>query len=327
MAIIFDGKSFAKEKEVKLIEEIKRLSEKGIKPKLVSILIGDNPASILYINLKKKAAERIGCALEVVYFPQDTSMIRIIEVINEMNTNQSVHGIMVQLPLPRNFSKEDRDEIINAIAKEKDVDGLREDSSFLTPTVKAVLEVIKEATLYLPFQPEAHANGLSSSGRDRPLDEKVVIIGAKGFEGKKIFKVLKEMGYEVEGVDRKTPYRSYLALPAQSYAVDGGAPSRGDFTGQAKNADILISATGSPGIIGKDEVKEGAVVIDVGSPKGDVKTEEIMKKASFISPVPGGLGPVTISCLLENLVDKFISLREKSLYPGIRRISSKVRPN
>ena len=171
MAIIFDGKSFAKEKEVKLIEEIKRLSEKGIKPKLVSILIGDNPSSILYINLKKKAAERIGCALEVVYFPQDTSMIRIIEVINEMNTNQSVHGIMVQLPLPRNFSKEDRDEIINAIAKEKDVDGLREDSSFLTPTVKAVLEVIKEATLYLPFQPEAHANGLSSSGRGRPLDD------------------------------------------------------------------------------------------------------------------------------------------------------------
>ena len=173
---------------------------------------------------------------------------------------------MIPLPLPKNFSEKDRDEIIKTITKEKDVDGLQDDSPYLTPTVKSVLEVIKEATPHVTLKVP-------------PL--KVAVVGARGFEGKKIFKVLNEMGYEVEGLDRKIE----------------------NLKTKTKEADILISVTGSPGIIGKEEVKEGAVIIDVGSPKGDVKTEEIMEKAAFISPVPGGIGPVTISCLLENLVE------------------------
>jgi methylenetetrahydrofolate dehydrogenase (NADP+)/methenyltetrahydrofolate cyclohydrolase len=229
-------------------------------------LVGDDPASVLYVNLKKKAAEKVGATLDVRSMMSDIGRVGIINLITNLNKDKSVHGIMVQLPLPDNYSKEDRDEIINSIAKGKDVDGLRDDSPYLTPTVKAVLEVVREATP-------------SNTLKAWPL--KVVVVGAKGFEGKKICKVLKAMDYDVEGIDRKT----------------------NDWKLVTRSADILISVTGSPGIIGKDEVKEGAVVIDVGSPKGDVKTEEVKEKVSFISPVPGGIGPVTISCLLENLVE------------------------
>src|SRR3989344_1576745 len=276
MTIIFNGRVFARQKEKDLRFKILDLRRKGVKPKLVSILVGENPASILYVNLKKKAAERIEAEVDVrnmVSRPKDDQPLaedigkkEISDLIESVNQDKNVHGIMVQLPLPENFSLKDRNEILNAIAKEKDVDGLREDSPFLTPTVKATLEVIKEATQYVTL-------------KAWPL--KLVVVGAGGFEGRKIYKVLKEMGYEVEGLDRKSE----------------------NFKQVIVTADILISVTGSPGIIGSGEIKEGAVVIDVGSPKGDVVTREVLGKASFISPVPGGVGPVTISCLLENLVD------------------------
>ena len=269
MAIIFDGKTFAREKEIKLKEEIKRLSERSIKPKLVSILVGDNPASVMYVKLKKKAAERVGAEEEGRSMMTDVRKEKIIGLIQTLNKDESTHGIMVQLPLPANFSEKDRDEIIKTIAKEKDVDGLREDGLYLTPTVKAVLEVVREATPYITLKVP-------------PL--KVAVVGAKGFEGKKIFKVMKEMVYVVEGLDREIE----------------------NLNTKTRQADILISVTGSPGIIGKEEIKDGAVIIDVGSPKGDVKADEIIDKAAFISPVPGGIGPITISALLENLVEAAI---------------------
>ncbi|OGM21769.1 hypothetical protein A2863_00130 [Candidatus Woesebacteria bacterium RIFCSPHIGHO2_01_FULL_38_9b] len=266
---VFDGKAHAKQKEEDLRYRIQDLRKKGVVPKLVSILVGDDPASHLYISLKKKAGERVGAEVDVRSMMSDVRREEIVGLIQALNKNKSVHGIMVQLPLPKKFSRKDRDEMINTISKKKDVDGLREDSLFLTPTVKAVLEVIREATPYVVRQ----------SYREHPYT--VCVVGYRGFEGRKILNVLNEMGYEVEGLGRKTS----------------------DLKQKTKGADILISVTGTPGIIGKEEIKDGAVVIDVGSPRGDVKTEEILNKASFISPVPGGVGPVTISCLLENLVE------------------------
>lgn len=261
---IFDGRAFAAKKEVELKREVTKLKAKGITPKLVSILVGNDPASHLYVNLKKKAAERVGAEVEIKAFPENEDISNILDFIGSTNTNSSVHGIMVQLPLPEKFTDEDRDLIINTINSKKDVDGLRNDSHFLTPTVKSVLFALKEA----------------SENIVRP-DMQVVVVGHTGFEGGKIYKVLTEMGYEVDGVDSTTK----------------------DLKENTQKADILISATGSPRIIHGDMVKDGSVIIDIGAPKGDVVKEEVIGKAAFLSPVPGGIGPVTIVSLLENLID------------------------
>ncbi len=251
MAKIFDGRQLAIAKEAKLKEEVSLLKQKGITPKLVSIVVGDDPASKLYVSLKKKAAEKVGARLEIKKFQASISVDQLIKLIKDLNNDESVHGVMAQLPLPSNFSKKDRDQIINSILAKKDVDGMGGDSPFLTPVVKAVIEVIRQANKYLP------------TGRET----NVSVVGARGFIGKKIVKVLKEMGYRIKK--------------------------------ETLQADILISATGEPELIKKDMVKEGAVVIDVGAPIGDVD-KEVHQKASFITPVPGGVGPMTIAGLLAN---------------------------
>ena len=271
MLRIFDGKALALAKLNKLTLQVEKLKEKGVTPKLVSILVGDNPASTLYVNLKKKAGEKVGVEVEIIHLPKNEKSEELKNLIDKFNKDESVHGIMVQLPLPKKFSKKERDEIIGRIAKEKDVDGLHHDSFYLTPTVKAILEAVKQA------------NPLSKHSY------KVCIVGHKGFEGRKIYRIFKKMGYKVDGADSKTK----------------------DLKNKSLKADILISATGKAGLIRGGMVKEGAVVIDVGSPKGDVKTEEAGEKASFISPVPGGVGPVTIACLLENLMQSTIYLSRR----------------
>lgn len=279
--VIFDGRKFASEKEEKLKREITKFKKKGVAPKLVSILVGNDPASTLYVNLKKKAGERIGVKVEILKLDDNIRFDELIHRIKNLNDDESTHGIMVQLPLPKNFSEKDRDRILDSISKGKDVDGLRNNSSYLTPTVKSVLYALKEASEYIvPFD-KLRVN--------LPLKEfsyKVVVVGYSGFEGGKIYKVLKEIGYEVEGADSKTK----------------------NLKDKTASADILISATGYPELIRGNMIKKESIVIDVGSPKGDVVKEEVMGKASFLSPVPGGIGPVTIVSLLENLVNSSSSI-------------------
>lgn len=266
----FDGKKIAAEKERELKKEAERLRRKGITPGLVSIVVGDVGGGRFYQNLKKKAAQRIGAEIKIISLNPGVSLGEIKAKIEKYNSDVKVHGVMVQLPLPGNLKLKTKD-LINAIDPQKDVDGLREDSQFLTPVVKAVLAALIEATYIL----SAGSNRLN-------VGLKTVVVGAKGFEGGKITRILKEMGYEVEGVDVETETKS-LKL-------------------KAKSADILISVTGSPGLIRPEMVKDGVAVIDVGSPEGDVD-KKVYKKAAFVSPVPGGIGPVTISMLLENLVE------------------------
>jgi len=261
MATIFDGRLFAAEKEASLILKVMGLKARGVYPKLASILVGNNPASELYVNLKKKEAEKIGAEVDIYFVSEKTKIDDIVLLIDTLNTDENVHGIMVQLPLPASLSKF-KDQVIDSISPSKDVDGLRSDSQFLHPTSKAVVDILKFAEKGLEVSPKT-----------------VCVVGATGMVGTPLVKELKEEGYEVIECDTKTSDLKSLTL----------------------QGEVLISTTGIPGLIKNDMVKRDAIVIDVGSPKGDVEIG-IEKIASFVTPVPGGVGPVTISALLENLV-------------------------
>ncbi len=258
MTKYFDGRAYAHEKEEMLTGKVNGLISKGVVPKLVSIIIGEDEGSILYQNLKKKAAERIGALVEIRKLALDTKKEEIVKMISDLNQDIGVDGIMIQLPLPDNYSKDDTDGLINAIGKDKDVDGLREDGEFITPVVEAVMDAIPSN------------NHLSE----------VAVLGANGFEGKRIVKRLKELGY-----------KNIFEL----------GRSDNDLKKTLITADIVISATGQPDLVKREMIKRGVVLIDVGSPRGDI-SNECYEKASFVSPVPGGIGPATIANLIENLV-------------------------
>jgi methylenetetrahydrofolate dehydrogenase (NADP+) / methenyltetrahydrofolate cyclohydrolase len=264
MAIVFDGRKFAAQKEEKLAIRMLGLKARGVYPKLASILVGDNPASRLYVNLKKKAAEKIGAEVDIYLIKENSKLDELLLLIKTLNTDKTVQGIMIQLPLPQSFVN-CKLEIVNSIAPAKDVDGLRTDSLFLHPTSKAVIEIVDEARKQLKIE---------------NLELKICVVGATGMVGRPLVHELKEEKYEVIECNAKTV----------------------DLKEKTLQGDILISATGVPNIIKEDMVKPGAVVIDVGSPKGDVDFLQVEKVVSYISPVPGGVGPVTIGCLLENLI-------------------------
>ena len=262
MAIIFEGRPFAAEKEEALILKVLKLREKSITPHLVSIIVGEDPASHLYVGLKKKAVERIGGEVTVVSLSLSTSLSKILEVIEFYNNDPQIQGIMVQLPLPSALVN-CKLEIVNSILPQKDVDGLRVDSPFLHPTAKTVMDIIDFANGYL----------------DLSKTLKCAVVGANGMVGKPVVKELRKKGYAVTECDINTP----------------------DLKKETLEADILVSATGRQRLITEDMIKKDAMVIDVGSPVGDCDLD-IKSKASFVTPVPGGVGPVTIACLLENLI-------------------------
>ncbi len=266
MATVFDGRRFAAEKEATLAIRVLGLKTRGVYPKLASILVGNDPASQLYANLKKKAAERIGAEVDIYLIKENSKPEDLILLIETLNTDITVHGIMIQMPIPGKMGVL-KEKIVNSIKPEKDIDGLRSDSPFLHPTSKAVIQILDEA----------------KKADDSPLVKepiKVVVVGATGMVGAPLVKELKEEKYEVITCDTSTP----------------------DLREKTLQGDIVVGCTGIPNLIKRNMVKRGVVVIDVGSPKGDVEFGEVEKVASYISPVPGGVGPVTITCLLENLI-------------------------
>jgi methylenetetrahydrofolate dehydrogenase (NADP+)/methenyltetrahydrofolate cyclohydrolase len=266
MPIIFDGKTFASQKEEILKGRVFGLKTRGVFPKLASIIVGDDPASKLYVGLKKKAAERIGAELDIYFLPEKTKIEDLILLIGTLNTDDTVQGIMIQMPLPEKISNS-KLAIINTIRPEKDVDGLQKDSRYLHPTSKAVIDILHKA------ETEKDVQAL----KDQPL--KVVVVGATGMVGAPLVKELKDEGYEVTECNTKTE----------------------DLRAETLKGDVVISATGTQGLIKGDMVQENTILIDVGSPKGDF-SPVAQDKAVFFTPVPGGVGPVTISCLLENLI-------------------------
>lgn len=279
--MIFNGKDFAQRKEEALKKEVEILRQKNIKPRLVSILADDSKESKLYISLKAKFAQRIGVIFEVHHFKIGTESMKIVADIEKANLDEKIHGVMIQLPV------DNQEKLLTAISPAKDVDCLTEENlglivlgkpKFLPATVKAVIEIIKEAL------------GLKIGAEEKWLaGRNVCIVGASIIVGKPLALLLSDAGATVT-VCRST------------------TENLAEFT---KKADILVSATGAAELVKEEMIKEGAVVIDVGISKlmregefrvvGDV-TEEVSKKASFLTPVPGGVGPVTVACLFENLL-------------------------
>lgn len=279
MVYIYDGKQFAKTKEDELKIRVEKLSRLGIKPKLAIILAGNDPSSILYISLKKKAAERIGIEVLLLQL-SEVSKNAIVNLIDQLNNDTSITGILLQLPLPGNLdNKELTKAIVKTIDLKKDVDGLRADSLFTSATTKAVLYAITEAQVkkFLPID-------LSTIS--------ICVVGGTGIVGSSIISELSRM-LATKGL----AFCGYI--PSNIEIVNSKTLDVGSFT---IKADLLISCAGVPNIIKKDIVKPGVVIIDIGSPKGDV-AENVWEVASFITPVPGGIGPMTVICLLENTIE------------------------
>jgi len=274
---LLDGKLVAQETYSRLKSEVLDLSGKGVKVKLVIILVGDNPSSLSYIRSKKKASEQIGVECEIIaYKPDEITSEKLIEIIQQLNGNPSVNGILVQLPLPDHVYEPD---IIKAISPMKDVDGftaynigkvfLSKEFEHLAPCTP--LGVIRLLEYY----------NIAVEGKE------ATVVGRSNIAGKPVSVMLLNRGATVTVCHSKTK----------------------DLVKHTKNADILVVAIGKPGFIKKEMVKEGAVVVDIGINRtdegklvGDVDFENVSKIASYITPVPGGCGLMTVASLMENTV-------------------------
>jgi len=281
--IIIDGKQVAADirAELKLkIDELKSNNKKV--PGLVAILVGENPASKVYVNMKHKACDEVGLNSKVENLDADISEDDLLDVINQYNSNDDFHGILVQLPLPAHINE---DRIIESILPSKDVDGFHPinvgkmmigKETFFPCTPFGILELLKRYNI-------------ETKGKH------VVVVGRSNIVGKPVANMLLQ---KKEGANA-------VVTVCHSAAVN-----LSEFT---KKADILIAAIGRPEFITADMVSDGCVVIDVGMNRvddpsakrgyklvGDVDFENVSKKASYITPVPGGVGPMTIAMLLQN---------------------------
>ncbi len=283
MAKIIDGKKISQEIKDEIKVEINKIKERGERvPGLVAILVGDNPASKVYVNSKKKACDYVGIKSEIVELPGNTEESKLLEIIDNYNANKEFDGILVQLPLPKHISEE---KIIEKIAPSKDVDGFH-------PQNFGNLVIGKDA--FIPCTPY----GITELLRRYKIEtsgKHTVIVGRSNIVGKPIANLM---------LQKHNGMNSIVTI------VHSAAKDLAYFT---KQADILIAAIGKPEYITGSMVKDGVVVIDVGinrvnAPEkkkgyklvGDVAFEEVEQRAEYITPVPGGVGPMTIAMLLKN---------------------------
>jgi methylenetetrahydrofolate dehydrogenase (NADP+)/methenyltetrahydrofolate cyclohydrolase len=283
-ATIIDGNQVAAEIRQELKTRVEKLGQNGVVPGLAVVLVGEDPASISYVTAKAKGCAEIGVREETVNMPPSTSEEDVIQAVVRLNNDPKFHGILVQLPLPKHI---DEKKVSHSIAPEKDVD------AFLPVNVGRLL--IGEPD-FLPCTPHGVQQLLIRSGND-PSGKHVVICGRSNIVGKPLMAMLMQ---KQKGAN------------ATVTICHTGTEDMAHFTRQA---DIVIAAAGKPHIITADMVKEGAVVIDVGVNRipdatrksgfrlaGDVDFEAVKEKASFITPVPGGVGPMTVTMLLMNTV-------------------------
>jgi len=269
---ILDGKKLSEEIKQEISLEVKQLQKKGITPTLVVILVGDDSASHTYVNAKKNACESVSINSQVYKFDANVEQSVILDKINSLNKDDSVDGILVQLPLPKHINEH---KIINAIDPKKDVDGFHPDN---VGRLSIGMEGFAPATPY----------GIIKLLNKYNIDlkgKKCIIVGASNIVGKPLSIMLTNMDATVCVCNIFTK----------------------DLKSECLSADILFSATGVIHLIKEDMVKEGAIVVDVGINKdengklvGDVDFEKVSKKCSYITPVPGGVGPMTIAMLLVN---------------------------
>jgi len=274
-AQIIDGKKIAEEVRAEIRAEVEELKKKGLVPGLAVILVGDNPASQIYVNNKHKACGELGIYSEVHRLPGDTSQEELLGLIDKLNYDKKIHGILVQLPLPEQI---DEKTVINAISPAKDVDGFG-------PANVGNL-VIGDDCFY-PCTPYGILVLLDKIGVD-PKGKRAVVVGRSNIVGKPVAMMLLHRHATVTICHTKTP----------------------DLAAECRNADILVVAAGRPKVVTGDMIKEGAVVIDVGVNRledgkvvGDVDFASASEKAGWITPVPGGVGPMTITMLMKNTVE------------------------
>ena len=277
MSLRIDGKKISSDIKEELKEQVKQLKEEGVSVCLAVIQVGNDPASSVYVNNKKKACAYVGINSRSYELPEDTTEEQLVELVKELNADDTVNGILVQLPLPAQI---DEDKIIRTISADKDVDGFHPESvgrlwigekGFLSCTPAGVIQLLKRS-------------GIEIAGKE------CVIIGRSNIVGKPMAIMLLEKNATVTVAHSKTKNLKELAL----------------------QADVIVAAVGKEKVVTADMVKPGAAVIDVGMNRnaegklcGDVDTEEVAKVAGYISPVPGGVGPMTIAMLLSNTVEAY----------------------
>lgn len=271
MATIIDGKLVSKKVKDEVANEVLTLKEKGVIPGLAVIIVGDDPASRVYVNNKKKACAQVGFYSEEYALPAEITMEELLDLIDVLNGRDDINGILCQLPLPKHL---DEKKVIDYISSSKDVDAFSPvnvgkimigDYDFLPCTPAGVMELLK------------HYN-IEVEGKE------CVVIGRSNIVGKPMGMLLLHKNGTVTICHSRTKNLKEVC----------------------KRADILVAAVGIAEFVTADMVKDGAVVIDVGMNRkdgklcGDVKFDEVSKKASFITPVPGGVGPMTIGMLMKN---------------------------
>ena len=284
---IIDGRKIAQDIENRLKQEVANIEEP---PVLAAILVGEDPASVLYIKIKEKACKEVGIGFQSYQLPVTSEQEKIIELIEKLNSDDKIDAIIIQLPLAKHF---DTEKIINAVSLAKDADALNQQSELRSPTVAAILEIFKKYNIDLK-------------------NKNICLVGYGRLVGKPLVKELENRGLKLDICDSETK----------------------NLTEYTKKADILISATGVPHLITAEMVKKGAVVIDAGtsiektprykiqdtkkvqiqnfqksvvsvktkSVVGDVDFDNVKNKTSYITPPTGGIGPITVAKLLENVM-------------------------
>ncbi|MBO1626603.1 bifunctional methylenetetrahydrofolate dehydrogenase/methenyltetrahydrofolate cyclohydrolase FolD [Bacillus arachidis] len=275
VAVIIKGNEVAEKKRAQLKEEVVKLKEQGIVPGLAVILVGEDPASRSYVKGKEKGCEQVGIYSELIEFPDTITEERLLAEIDRLNEDDRINGILVQLPLPKHIEEK---AIIERISPEKDVDGFHPicvgrmmtgQDTFLPCTPHGIVELVKETNLDI-------------------TGKHVVVIGRSNIVGKPVGQLFLNENATVTYCHSKTKNIKELS----------------------KLADILIVAVGRPKMVTADYIKEGAVVIDVGVNRletgklcGDVDFDNVLDIAGYITPVPKGVGPMTITMLLHNTVE------------------------
>ena len=274
MAQIIDGKALAQKVRNNLKKEVETLKAKGKNPKLAVIMVGNNPASKVYVKNKSKACEEIGVDYEEFLMDENTTMVELLNLIEELNNRKDINGILLQSPIPNHL---DINKAFNKIDYKKDVDGFHPinvgklsigQDCFISCTPFGVTKMLEEYKIQI-------------QGKN------VVILGRSNIVGKPLIQCMLQKNATVTVCHSKTENLKEIT----------------------KNADILIAAIGKAKFVTQDMVKNGAVIIDVGINRtddgklvGDVDFENVQQKASYITPVPGGVGPMTIAMLMTNVV-------------------------
>lgn len=274
MAVILDGKETARKTREKLKAKVEKIKEKGVSPKLAVIMVGDDGASKIYVRNKSKACEELGIEYEEFLLGDETSQEELLELIQSLNARQDVHGILLQSPIPKHL---DINEAFRTIKPEKDVDGFNPvnvgklvlgQDTFISCTPFGIIKMLEEYNI--------------------PIEGKnAVVIGRSNIVGKPMLQCLLNKHATVTICHSRTKNLEEIT----------------------KNADILVAAIGKAKFVTEKMVKPGAVVIDVGINRneegkvcGDVDFENVKNIASYITPVPGGVGPMTIAMLMTNIV-------------------------